>query len=346
MKLLILTQKVDKNDDVLGFFHRWVEEFAKHCEKIIVICLEKGEYSLPENVKVFSLGKENPVTNHFLLITRIFYIFKFYTYIWRERKNYDAVFVHMNQEYAILGGVLWKALGKKVLLWRNHLKGSVFTKIAVSISNKVYCTSPASYTARFKKTKIMPAGIDTNFFMPDHSIQRKPDSVLFLGRIAPVKRVLEFVEALNTLREQGRGFIATIAGAALPKDEEYEKMIREKVAGYGLEDKVNFTGAVTQEEARNLYREHAVYVNLTPSGSLDKTILEAAACKAVPAVSNNALGPILGDERIIKDVRPESVANAIRKTLDESHGSSFRDAVIREHSLGNLVSKLCNEIIR
>ncbi len=52
MKLLILTQKVDINDDVLGFFHRWILEFAKHYEYITVIALEIGEYNLPENVKV------------------------------------------------------------------------------------------------------------------------------------------------------------------------------------------------------------------------------------------------------------------------------------------------------
>ena len=58
MKLLIITQKVDINDPVLGFFHRWLEEFAKHYEFVTVICLEKGEHRLPENVKVLSLGKE------------------------------------------------------------------------------------------------------------------------------------------------------------------------------------------------------------------------------------------------------------------------------------------------
>ena len=58
MKLLILTQKVDKNDPILGFFHRWVEEFARHCEQVTVIALGVGEYDLPQNVRVFSLGKE------------------------------------------------------------------------------------------------------------------------------------------------------------------------------------------------------------------------------------------------------------------------------------------------
>ena len=39
MKILIITQKVDQNDDVLGFFHGWIAEFAKHCEQVTVYFL-------------------------------------------------------------------------------------------------------------------------------------------------------------------------------------------------------------------------------------------------------------------------------------------------------------------
>ena len=46
MKLLIMTQAVDQNDPVLGFFHRWIEEFSRHCERVHVICLKEGEHSL------------------------------------------------------------------------------------------------------------------------------------------------------------------------------------------------------------------------------------------------------------------------------------------------------------
>jgi len=57
-RLLIITQKVNKNDSVLSFFHAWIAEFAKHFSRVTVVCLEEGEHSLPENVSVFSLGKE------------------------------------------------------------------------------------------------------------------------------------------------------------------------------------------------------------------------------------------------------------------------------------------------
>ena len=79
MKLLILTQKVDKNDTTLGFFHRWIEEFSKNYEKIIVICLYKGEYNLPQNVEVYSLGKERGVS-------KIGYVLNFYKYIYLRNR--------------------------------------------------------------------------------------------------------------------------------------------------------------------------------------------------------------------------------------------------------------------
>src|SRR3989344_6741688 len=72
MRLLIVTQKVDKNDPVLGFFHRWIEKFAKNFERVTVICLGKGEYNLPANVKVLSLGKALPSDNTFTLAGRLY----------------------------------------------------------------------------------------------------------------------------------------------------------------------------------------------------------------------------------------------------------------------------------
>ena len=41
-KLLFITQKVDKDDDVLGVYHRWLEKLAEKLDMIYVICLYKG----------------------------------------------------------------------------------------------------------------------------------------------------------------------------------------------------------------------------------------------------------------------------------------------------------------
>lgn len=260
MKLLIITQKVDRNDPVLGFFHRWIEEFAKNYEKVTVICLEEGEHHLPENVEVLSLGKEKGKS-------KAEYLSRFYRYIWQERNNYDAVFVHMNQEYVLLAGDIWRLMGKRVYMWRNHAKGSLLTRLAVILSNKVFYTSPQSYTAQFKKSVRMSVGIDTDFFKPDPNVTRIKNSVLFLGRISPVKKVLEFIDWVKS-----SDYTVTIAGPILAEDKEYGEKVKAE-----LTEKMKYMGAVSQEEALKLYQSHEIYANFTPRGSMDKTIIEAAA---------------------------------------------------------------------
>jgi hypothetical protein len=125
MKLLICTQTVDSQDSNLAFFVRWIEEFAKHVDSVTVICLQKGAYDLPANVKVVSAGKERGTPR----IVRWFTILR---YCITLRNSYDTVFVHMNPEYLLLAGWLWRLWGKKTALWYTH--ASVDTKLRIAVS--------------------------------------------------------------------------------------------------------------------------------------------------------------------------------------------------------------------
>ncbi len=302
MKLLIITQKVDKNDPILGFFHRWIEEFSKRYEYITVICLEAGKPHLPPNVKVLSLGKEKLKIENSKLKIKFRYILNFYRYIWNERNNYDVVFVHMNQEYVLLAGDLWRLMGKRIYLWRNHAKGDFLTIMAVWLSHKVFYTSPQSFTARFKKSVIMPVGIDTEFFKPDPSVTREKGTVLFLGRISPVKKVLEFIEWVKVTP-----FSATLVGPILPEDTAYGEKVKER-----LSDQIKFVGPVTREQALKLYQTHEIYVNKTPAGSMDKTIFEALACGMRLFVDNPDARNIVIEEHSLKKLTERLVEEIVR----------------------------------
>ena len=325
---------MDKNDPILGFFHRWLEEFAKHVEQVKVICLEKGEYNLP-GIKVLSLGKEEGQS-------RLKYIWRFYKYLWQERKNYDTVFVHMNQEYVLLAGLWWRLASKKIWLWRNHAKGSWFTIIAVYLSQRVFCTSSQSFTARFAKTEMMPVGIDTDFFKSDSNIERVPNSILFLGRISPVKKFKEFIEALRALQQKNTNFTVTVAGSALPRDSEYNELVRRQVKEFDLDNVIKFVGAVNQAEALRLYQTHKLYVNLTPTGSMDKTIFEAMACGATPLVYNEGLRESLNNDCLVDDLLPETVAGGIERAMAQE--KNFRDYVVSNHSLKSLAAKMFTNV--
>ena len=338
MKLLITTQAVDLDDPVLGFFHRWLEEFAKQYESIEVICLREGRHTLPANVHVHSLGKENEVS-------RAAYVFRFYAYIWNLRNRYDSVFVHMNQEYVLLGGKFWWLWGKRVVLWRNHKKGSVFTRIAALFSRAVCYTSPAAYVAGFRNAVRMPIGIDTASFAPPAAAPI-PETVMFLGRIDPVKRPLVFLEALRLLRKKNIHVTADVYGDPTDPHGAFAAQFRKEAHELASRGPLLLHPSVRNDTTPLLYGTHAIYVNLTPSGSFDKTIGEAMACGCVVVAGNEALRGVIPDRLLVDADSPESVATGLEAALllgaDERAALSARsrEYIVREHSLALLVERL------
>lgn len=343
MKILILTQKVDKNDDILGFFHGWIAEFAKHCEQVTVIALGVGEYNLPNNVRVFSLGKECGVS-------RFGYIFNFYRLIWRERKNYDTVFVHMNQEYVLLGGPIWKLLGKKITMWRNHYAGSLLTRVAMFLSDTLFCTSKYSFTAGTKKTALMPVGIDTDTFKKEAQIVKKPNSVLFLARISPSKKPHLIIEALRLLQNEGASFIADFYGNPLPKDISYLNSLKEKVKEYSLKDNVSFKSGISNSETPRVYGSHTVFINTSPSGMYDKTIFEAMACESLILTSNLNLKGQINEIFLFKEDDAHDLAEKLKAIFrldaeeQEKYGKILRNYVVEKQSLSLLAHALKNNL--
>ena len=318
MRLLIFTQKVDAKDPVLGFFCGWISALAREAEAVHVICLEEGEYDLPENVTVYSLGKEQGAN-------KLEYIIHFYHHLYVVNGLYDKVFVHMNQEYLLLGGIYWKLRGISVYFWRNHLIGNIFTRLAVFLSTKVFCTSKGSFTARFKKTTIMPAGIDTEMFKIIPHISRKNNSICMVGRISPIKKIDLSLRVVKKLIDSGTQVSLSIVGPVAQKDVLYFNSLKEYVSKNKLSSYVQFQDAVSQDKLPEIYNSYEICLNLTESGSFDKTIVESAACGAVPIVWNKSLKGIMPDQ-CITDIEPDSIADSIKNVLNPS----VRVEVVRE----------------
>lgn len=339
MKLLIITQKVDINDDVLGFFHGWIKEFAKHCEFVTVICLQKGDYDLPENVKVFSLGKEKG-------ISKFKYILNFYKYIWRERKNYDIVFVHMNQEYVLLGGLFWRMMGKKIALWYAHKAVNVKLKIAEKLVDKIFTPSKESFRLPSKKVEITGHGIDTEKFKNQKSKVKNEENAKFkiisVGRISPVKNYDLLVDAAEILKSKNIDYDIKIAGAPiLESDKKYFEKLKEKIKEKQLEDKIKFVGPIPNKDIIDFYQEGDLFVNFSDTGSIDKAVLEAMACGLKILTSNEAFRGILKEENFTEK-NPENIAGKIINLAKNETDGSLAEYAVKNHSLENLVKKIIN----
>jgi len=58
MHLIMVITKVDENDSVYGANICWIESLAVKVKRLSVIGMSVGQHNLPDNVKVYSLGKE------------------------------------------------------------------------------------------------------------------------------------------------------------------------------------------------------------------------------------------------------------------------------------------------
>lgn len=339
MRLLVLTQKVDKEDPILGFFHNWLFQLSRKFEKITVICLEKGSFDLPKNITVFSLGKESGKN-------KLKYFKNFFNLILGLHGRYDSVFVHMNQEYVLLGGIFWKILRKKIYLWRNHQMGNLFTMIAVWISDKVFCTSKYAFVARYKKTEIMPVGIDIEKFK-DLKIERSKNTILFLGRISPIKNPELLVKALDILNKNRIDFICNFYGDPVPGGEFYLESLKNLVSNCKLENKIIFHNSTPNYKTPEVYNKHEIFINLTPPGSFDKTILEAAICGCIPIIVNKSLAEDI-DREMIASNDAEDIARKISYWLGKSDEDKkitslkLQKYVSEKHSLDILIESFFN----
>ena len=315
MRVLLITQTVDVNDPILGFFVRWIEEFAKQCERVEVICLEEGNYSLPENVRVHSLGKERDTG-------RLMRVGNFYRFIWRQRKEYDVVFVHMNPEYVILGGLFWRVWNKKIALWYTHKSVNLKLRLAALLSNVIFTASAESFRLRTKKLHVMGHGIDEEFFSPDERIMRGT-AVLSAGRLSPTKRNDLIIQAAEHFPNE-----VLIVGDG-PERHHLENLAEQR----SLVSRVHFLGARTQEQLREEYQKAGMFIHTSETGSLDKVVLEALAC-GLPVITTSTI--LTGLPVIQVQATPEAIAKEVLTTRHVDTQSLI--AYVREHhSLTKLI---------
>lgn len=253
MKLLILTQAVDTQDSVLGFFVRWIEEFAKHCEHVDVVCLRKGAYTLPSNVTVHMLNSHTK-------LGRAIEVLRFSMSL-----QYDNVLVHMNPEYVVAAGWLWRLLGKKTTLWYMHKNVDLKLRIAEMFANTICTASKESFRLPSNKLHIVGHGIDTELFTPDTSVVRG-EHALSIGRLTKSKR---HDLAISIAKSDGRELHIVGEGPERAHLEEFAKQAGERVT---------FLGPLTQAALPEQYRKAAYFIHTSETGSLDKVVLEAVAC--------------------------------------------------------------------
>ena len=348
MKVLMITQKVDLDDDLLGFTHTWVNKLAERVERLYVLALAVGRHSLRDNVELFSMGKERGNSR----LERLVNFNRVVARLVLTRKV-DLLFIHMCPRYVILAAPYAKLMRVPMVMWFTHRSTSNELRIAHWLVDKVVTASKESFRLKSDKVIITGHGIDTDRFKPlDVRREGNTKVILSVGRISPIKDYETLIKAADILvNEKGRKNLefVVVGDVGTEAQREYLDRIKGMVRECQLERYFRFVGPVPHSEIGRYYQNCDIFVNLSHTGSLDKAVLEAMACGRVPLTCNEAFAPILGalDRRLlfpIGDVRTLAERIAILLDLGPSEcrclGKQLRTEVLQYHSLTHMTEAL------
>jgi len=341
MKILIITQVIDTEHPILGFFHRWVEEFASQCEHVHVICLEAGKHSLPANVTVHSLGKEEGKG-------RLVYLVRFYKLIWTLRDEYKNVFIHMNQLYVTLGFLPWMILRKKVGLWYAHGTISLSLRLAILLTGRVFTSTEEGLQVNTNKKIIVGQGIDTGLFKlgaKESSVQVR---LVTVGRIAKLKNLATLLEASSLLQKEGFDFHLKIIGVAItPEEISYETEMKKLTHDLNLENEVEWFGPIPNHQLASGLQQSDVFVHDGATNSLDKTLIEASLCGCVVVSSNPAYTSVtkeIAPEYLYSPKDSQKLANIVKNINQYDNGTeAVRMLFFSTYNIIGLVQRITKE---
>lgn len=286
MKLVFVTQVLDRRDAVLGFVHRWVRGLADAAEAVRVVALEVGDTTgLPGNVSFTQIGRRGAIGRFLRYRRALKSAF--------GSDGFDGLLTHMVPRYSTLAAAY--ARGVPHFLWYTHKGVDRRLLRALEVVDGAFTASEESLRVDSPKKIVTGHGIDADHFdVGTSSAGEGSIRLLSVGRLTPAKDPMTVVEAVDDLRRDGRDVTLTWAGAALaPGDDEYGDMLKRAIDGRDLAGAVNFVGEVGYPDVPALYRDCDVFVNASRTGSVDKVVLEAMAARRSFVSCNESIPPLL-----------------------------------------------------
>jgi glycosyltransferase involved in cell wall biosynthesis len=197
-------------------------------------------------------------------------------------------------------------------------------------------------------------GIDTDRFAPTTKAPGGPPTVLSVGRFSPIKDYETLLDAFARLPADGTATcpaprLELLGGLHSRPEREYLNDLCRRAARLGLADRVSFSTGLPHSQIAPVYQRATLFASCSRTGSLDKAVLEAAACGVPPLVGNVAFRPFLGaawDELSFPPGDAAALAERLAGWLARGDGERrelalrLRGVVEREHSLTHLADSL------
>ena len=195
----------------------------------------------------------------------------------------------------------------------------------------------------------MPVGVDRESVRMDVAIERKPRSVLFLGRLDEPKRPHLLLEALGILARRGVQFSAAFVGGPTDPHSSLPAKLQNLSEKLGISDRVSFVGTVPNTETFRYYRSHTIFINCSPSGMLDKTTFKAIASGCLILSASGDLGEFIDKRFIYRENDPAHLAEQLERLLTlsssdaEKYAAELQEA-LKNQDVGEVARRLIEEM--
>lgn len=216
--------------------------------------------------------------------------------------EYDVVHIHFAREILAIKlanlckkkkvpyflqthGMLNKQFGVRKLLdkliVKNLLKSANGVLVLQEIERDVICNLDKNIN-----TILLPNGIeiDRENLISWNVSKLSKKNILFLARLHPRKRVLDFIEMAKILTTKGISFNYRIVGP----DGGDLKEAKQRVLKYGLENIVEFVGPVSKLEAYKEYSNASIYILPSVEEPFPMSVLEALSI-GVPTIVTTSI---------------------------------------------------------
>lgn len=338
MRLLIINFEMNTNSPVLAWPVRVVQELAPRFEQITVLTEIVGTLpdNLPDNVQIEvmprrPLGIPRRLGSGFLINNQLSKLIK--------KHKPDACFIHMAHRWAYRFWPTFKRHGVPVLIWYAHGAVTWHLKLALAACDAAVTSTPQGLRLSSPKVHIIGQGIDAALFSPPEPYNPRAE-IVSVGRLSASKRQHLMLEVLHELRKQQpeQGWKLVLAGPNLTgADTAYQDQVLQRITALGLQQSVTLTGALTQAQTVDLYKSASIHLNLSQTGSMDKTVLESFACGCPALTTNIAFADMLRDHPLMFSDKDEAATLAQKIIALRGHYSrnDLRHLVLGQHDLAH-----------
>jgi glycosyltransferase involved in cell wall biosynthesis len=265
-----------------------------------------------------------------------------------KRERVDACIVHMAHHWAARLGPMLRLLRVPTILWYAHGSVSRSLRRAHRGASAIVTSSSEGFRLPSTKVTVIGQGIDTDLFRPLHEHAR--NVVLSVGRISARKRIDRIVDvaaALESMKAPTPIRIRIVGPTATREDVSYRSEMVGSIARRGLASRVALEPALLPAALAAAHGEAFAHLNLSETGSMDKTVLEALAC-GVPAVTSNVafvqmLRELHGDLLVEPTASPPEIAERLCARFEargQLPSTTFRDLIVGHHDLDSYTDRL------